>query len=282
MNILNTIIEILVISVPLLAISTGALFTEYCGVLAIFSDGIINLSAFLFFTFSTFTNNLFLSIILAILICCLFIFFISYFTQKTNSNPFLIGLGINLFSSGLILLLSKSIFHTQGVLTNSNIFTINTQLFSKPISMIVIYGLAIASFFFFKYTKLGLCFRVVGSTPKLITNIKKQTETFKISSWVISTFFSCLAGIILVLRISSFVPNISSSRGWIALAAILAGQKKIPGTIIAILVFSIFEFIATSLQGILPNIPPSILLCTPYVIAIISFFIIPNNSSLHE
>ena len=49
MTFFNSFIEILIISTPLLLISLGTLFSELCGILAVFCDGIINLSAFLFF-----------------------------------------------------------------------------------------------------------------------------------------------------------------------------------------------------------------------------------------
>ena len=91
-----------------------------------------------------------------------------------------------------------------------------------------------------------------------------------------------MAGIILVLRISSFVPNISSGRGWLALAAVLAGQKKILGIVISILVFSTFEFLATIFQGSVGIIPPSIMITLPYLIAIIAFILLPSNLSAHE
>ena len=49
MNLSNSILEILIISTPLLLIATGTLFSELCGILAVFCDGIVNLGAFLFF-----------------------------------------------------------------------------------------------------------------------------------------------------------------------------------------------------------------------------------------
>ena len=90
MNLSNSILEILIISTPLLLIATGTLFSELCGILAVFCDGIVNLGAFLFFLFTYLTQNIFLGILLSLFFCCFFIYTISLLTEKTKANPFLI------------------------------------------------------------------------------------------------------------------------------------------------------------------------------------------------
>ena len=57
MNLLNSFFEILIMSTPLLLIATGTLFSELCGILAVFCDGIVNLGAFLFFLFTYLTHK---------------------------------------------------------------------------------------------------------------------------------------------------------------------------------------------------------------------------------
>lgn len=282
MTLVNSILEILILSTPLLLISVGALFSELCGILAVFCDGIVNLSGFLFFLFTYLTNNIYLGIIISISITCLFIFFISCLTEKLKANPFLIGLSINLFSTGLIQILSQNIFNTQGVLILQEIFSTHLQIATRFHGTIFAYIITFLVFIFLKYTKQGICFRITGTSKQLLIEQGQNPIIYKIVSWQIATIFSCIAGIILVLRISSFVPNISSGRGWLALAVVLAGQKKILGIVIAILVFSSFEFLANIFQGSIGTIPPSIMITLPYIIAIIAFIILPSNLSAHE
>ena len=282
MTFFNSFTEILIISTPLLLISLGTLFSELCGILAVFCDGIINLSAFLFFLFAYLTGNIFVSILITILFCCLFIFLISLLTERTKANPFLIGLSINLFTTGFIQILSKTIFNTQGVLDLPQILTPAIQIQTRIFGTIFAYGISILIFIFLKYTPQGICFRITGTSKKLLVEQGKNPTTYKVLSWQIATCFSCIAGIILTLRISSFVPNISSGRGWLALAAVLAGQKKILGIVISILVFSTFEYLATTLQGSIGFIPPSIMITLPYLVAIIAFLLLPSSLSVHE
>ena len=282
MNLLNSFLEILIMSTPLLLIATGTLFSELCGILAVFCDGIVNLGAFLFFLFTYLTQNIFLGILLSLFFCCLFIFLISLLTEKTKANPFLIGLAINLFTTGLIQILSDNIFNTQGVLVLTEILSPTSQIKTRIFGTIFAYVSAILIFLLLKFTRVGICFRITGTSKKLLIEQGKNPTTYKFLSWQIATFFSAIAGIILVLRISSFVPNISSGRGWLALAAVLAGQKKILGIVISILVFSTFEFLATIFQGNVGIIPPSIMITLPYLIAIIAFILLPSNLSAHE
>lgn len=282
MNLSNSILEILILSTPLLLISSGALFSELCGILAVFCDGIINLCAFLFFLFTFVTSNIFLGMLISIVLCCFFIFVIYFITEKTKANPFLIGLAINLLTAGFIQILSDKIFNTQGVLVLSEILTPSIQVASRIYGTVFAYIMAILIFIFLKFTRTGICFRITGSSKKLLIEQGKNPTTYKFLSWQLATIFSSIAGIILVLRISSFVPNISSGRGWLALAAVLAGQKKILGIVISILVFSTFEFIATLFQGSVGIIPPSIIITLPYLIAIIAFILLPSNLSVHE
>lgn len=282
MNLSNSILEILILSTPLLLIASGALFSELCGILAVFCDGIINLCAFLFFLFTFLTENIFISIIISIALCSFFIFVIFLITEKTKANPFLIGLAINLLATGFIQILSDKIFNTQGVLVLPETLTPLIQISTRIYGTIFAYIMSILIFVFLKFTRTGICFRITGSSKKLLIEQGKNPTIYKFLSWQLASIFSSIAGIILVLRISSFVPNISSGRGWLALAAVLAGQKKILGIVISILVFSTFEFLATMFQGSVGIIPPSIMITLPYLIAIIAFILLPSNLSVRE
>mgnify|MGYP006330813827 CR=1 FL=1 len=197
MNLSNSILEILIISTPLLLIATGTLFSELCGILAVFCDGIVNLGAFLFFLFTYLTQNIFLGILLSLFFCCLFIFLISLLTEKTKANPFLIGLAINLFTTGLIQILSDNIFNTQGVLVFPEILTPTSQIKARIYGTIFAYVSAILIFLLLNFTRVGICFRITGTSKKLLIEQGKNPTTYKFLSWQIATFFSVMAGIIL-------------------------------------------------------------------------------------
>ena len=78
-----------------------------------------------------------------------------------------------------------------------------------------------------------------------------------------------MAGCFLPLRISSFVPNISSGRGWMALAIVFFGRKKILRIAFAVIIFCGTDYFATYIQNYIPTIPSSFVLALPYLVIIL-------------
>ena len=76
---------------PLFLITLGTLISEYAGVTAVFADGIINLTAFLFFAFSLFSGNLAAGAAAALSISVVLMYAFAVFAQRTQANPFLVG-----------------------------------------------------------------------------------------------------------------------------------------------------------------------------------------------
>ena len=62
-----TLLDIISNSCPLILCSLGALYSEFAGVLALFLEGMICLSGFLFFLFSTLTQNVVLGFLLTLI-----------------------------------------------------------------------------------------------------------------------------------------------------------------------------------------------------------------------
>lgn len=276
-------IENILLSVSILfLLTTGALVSEYCGILAVFLDGIINLSAFLFYLFLTLSNNVFFAFCLAITTTCSLTFLISLFTEKFNANPFITGLALNLFCQGIITLLSNIVFKTQGVLTNIEIFT-NTRIYRLS-GIILCFIFSLIILLILKKTKYGLHTQIVGYNGKILTSQKIDVKKLKIISWIIAAFCASFVGCILTGRFSSFVPNISSGQGWIALAAVFLAQKRISRIIIADLLFAISIYISSVLQGTMSysNISPTMLLSLPYLIVLLFFVFSKQEKDIHE
>jgi simple sugar transport system permease protein len=124
-------------------------------------------------------------------------------------------------------------------------------------------------------TKTGRRLRITGSDPDVLFERGISPSYYRTISWIISGFFASLAGIFLVLKVSSFVPNISSGRGWIALAVVFLGRKKSIGIILAVLVFAGAEFLSNNLQG--SSVPSGLLIALPYAAALLLFILIPSK-----
>ncbi len=270
---MNTLTDILAAGVPLLLASSGALVSELAGVMAVFIDGAINLSAFLFYTFTDICNSPFPGAFFSCLICMILLCLISLFTEKTGANPFLAGLAFNLFSNGVISLFSSVIYKTQGVLSSSQLLNSSTAQTARTILTPSAYILILLFAFLLQKSKTGRRLRITGSDPDVLFERGVNPSFYRTISWILSGFSASLAGIFLVLQVSSFVPNISSGRGWIALAAVFLGRKKSTGIAAAVLVFAAAEYASNILQS--SSIPSGLLLALPYAAALVLFIVIP-------
>lgn len=270
------IINILSFSCPLLLAATGALFSEYAGILALFLEGIITFSGFVTFAFTTFTHSLFLGIFSGCLVTVISVFVLSFTVEKFHADYFIAALGINLFFSSLVSLLSSLFFNTRGVLTSADfVFSVKSTEF---FSIIVTFFLITAAIIFLKYTKKGIYFRITGSSSDILEVKGINPSVYRIFAWTISAFFAFFSGCILSIRISSFVPNLASGKGWMALAAIFLGRKHPVRIIIAVIIFCTADYFGVNIQNIFPKMPSSVVLSFPYIVALF-LTVIPQKNA---
>ncbi len=262
------------VSAPLLLASIGALVSEYAGAMAIFPEGAINLSAFLFVVFITYTKNAFWAFFLSVCCSCLPVFLLALYAEKRRADIFLLGLAFNLFSAGITSILSSFLFGTNGVVEMP-------AAFEMPASLGAVYAasawlLAVVFIVLFEKSALGLKIKFAGSGADALRINGISVSKLRICSWLFAAFFSSAAGVIMALRLQAFVPNISSGKGWLALVAVFLGKKNFAGVIAAVLLFSALELAGISLQGLL-GISPTVLLSLPYIVVLVVFVIIPSG-----
>jgi len=261
------LVELISFSCPLILAAAGALFSEYAGILALFLDGLISFSGFIFFAFTVLTGSTFAGMVLACLTTLLLVFLFALIVEKSQADYFIASLGMNIIFSSLVSLLSSTIFKTRGVLTSPD--------FLFPVSRIKLFSIVITVVFicltilFLKYTQKGIYFRITGSDSHVLQIKGVNPSLYRIASWVIAAFFAFFAGCLLSMRISSYVPNLASSKGWMALAAVYLGKKKIVKMVIFLLIFCLADFFAANIQNYIPAIPSSLLLAFPYFIVIL-------------
>ena len=254
-------------STPLLLCALGALFTEYAGILAMFIDGLLSFSSFLFYFFTILSGSSFAGAALTIITATTLVFAFSIIVEKTKANPFIAGLGMNLFFTSLTSLISSLYFKTRGVLYSPDFQFMPVKV--SIISIIVSIILIAAAIYLLKYTQTGVYFRITGSDAQVLEAKGVHPSLYRVFSWTIAAFFTAVAGIFLSAKISSFVPNIASGRGWMALAAVFLGRKKIWKITLFTIIFCAADIFSANIQNFIPSIPSSILLSFPYLIAVL-------------
>ncbi|MCQ2592335.1 MAG: ABC transporter permease [Treponema sp.] len=257
------ILDILSFSCPLILASIGALFSEYAGILALFLDGFITFSGFQLFLFVSLTGNFALGMILACLITTFYGLLFSFLVEKSKANQFIAAIGINLFFSAFVSFLSFCFFKNRGVLTNPSFYF--SPIFVKIFSIILSIILVASAIYFLYFTQKGIYFRITGTNADVLEVKGIHPGNYRIAAWTIATFYAFFAGALLTLRVSSFVPNLSAGKGWMALAAVFLGRKKIWKICLFVIIFCGADYLSTILPNFIQNIPSSVLLALPYL-----------------
>lgn len=273
---MNFLYGTLTSAAPLLLASTGALVSEYSGAMAIFLDGLITLSAFFCFAFTIWTKSFLLGIFLAIFAGLSFTSLMALLIEKLNANRFLAALALNLIYASLSTTFSSIFFGTRGVLTNQ-VFVFMPEK-ARLITNFFAYLVFLCIYLLLKHTKTGLYIRICGSDPQVLH--AKGINIFKIRlyAWIIAAALGSCTGCIMSIRLSSFVPNISSGTGWTALAAVFLAKKNTAAIAGAVLAFSLTQYGANNLQNIeaFKSLPPSFLLSLPYISALLLILFFPQ------
>lgn len=260
------IINILSFSCPLILCSIGALFSEFTGCLALFLEGLISFSAFLNFAFTVATHSAFTGFLLSSITTVALIFCFSFLIERFEANKFIAGIGLNLLFSALPSCLSSILFNNRGVIT-SPLFTFD--LFQVRIFSIIFTLFAItAAVLFLSKTRTGLYLRITGTDSDVLQANGVYPGYTRILGWCMAAGYASFAGSLLSMRLSSFVPNISSGRGWMALAAVFLGQKKPWKILVCMIIFCCADFFSANIQNFLPQIPSSLVISFPYLIVL--------------
>lgn len=251
---------------PLLLAATGALFSEYTGCLALFMDGLISFAGFLTYAFTVATGSLILGTGLSAVTCITLSLLFAFIVEKTHANYFIAAIAINLLFSSFTSLFSWLVFGTRGVLT-SQAFSFSLAP-ANITSVIFTTGLITAAILYLKKTKGGIYFRITGSNAEVLLVRGVSPGIYRIASWGVAALFACFAGNFLAVRISSFVPNLASGKGWLALAAVFMGKRRLPLIALYALIFCAVDFAAVYVQNFIPGIPSSVVLALPYIVTL--------------
>lgn len=271
------------IMTPFLLAATGGLFTELAGMLNIALEGLMLIGAFFSVVFASITGSLILGILLGILMSMFVALMFGAISLYLKANIFISGLATNLLASGLTVVLSFHFFGNKGVIRFNNIPklpVLNIPIIQKiPVLGDLLIGhnilvylswlvLIIAAIVIYR-TPFGLRLRGTGLGKEAIRSLGLNPTGYQLKAILISGFTCGLAGAVLTLGLSAFVPNITSGRGWIALVAIYLGNKTPLGILIASFIFGFAESFSNYAQGAM-NIPVDFILAFPYIITVVA------------
>jgi simple sugar transport system permease protein len=151
-------------------------------------------------------------------------------------------------------------------------------LFQQNVIVYVALILLVATHVVLFRTRLGLRLRAVGERPQAADTAGINVFVMRYAAVVTSGLLSGLSGAFLAIGISNtFVPNMTSGRGYIALAAMIFGKWTPFGAFVACVIFGLGQAIYDNNSII--SVSPYLLSMLPYILTLVVLAAVVRRSS---
>lgn len=278
--------SVLRVTTPILFASMGAVIASKAGVNNMGLEGIMLFSALGGVLISAYTNSVLIGVIGAATVGVLIGLFMAYFSLSLNTDLVLTGIALNLVASGgtifilytftgqkgtseaiqsgsvpsMELPFIKDIPYIGEILSGQNILTY-LSLLSVVFVWILLYK-----------TTLGLRIRAVGENPDAAESVGVNVKLIQYIALMFSGLFSGFAGAYMSMGyVNFFSKDMTSGRGFIALAAKEMGRAEPVATFLTSLIFGFADALANNLQIL--HVPPEFVQMIPYVATIIGLVV---------
>jgi simple sugar transport system permease protein len=285
-----------IMGTPLILAALGGMFSERSGVVNIALEGMMLMGAWAAAAGSHYSRNPWIGVFAAIIAGGLLGLVHALVTVKLKGNHIVSGTGIILFAAGFTTVMMAVIWGSTGsgdpVPTIPNILipqlqgipflgTILWVAFGmlSPIIWIMFFMVPICWYFLFR-TPFGLRLRAAGEDPSTLDTTGVNVETYRIIGVVLSGMLSGLAGSYLSIGFgSAFAKEMTTGRGFIALAALIFGNWNPLGVLIAGLFFGFLQGLQIVIQIEVPFLAPltQFIQMIPYISVIVALGVIRRS-----
>ncbi len=269
-------------AVPLAYAGLGELIAEKCGILNIGMEGVMLSGAFFSFAGAFFSGNLLLGLLAGILGGTAVAMIHAVLSVRLAKDQSVSGISLNIFVLGvtsfLYKLLNSGDTYKQidpmsriRIPLLADIPLVGSALFEQDILTYVLYVLVAATAWFYARTAPGLSFASIGENPGAADAAGIPVHRFQYFAMLANGILGGAAGAYLVLvQVGNFSEDMTSGRGYIALAAVILGRYTPFGTLGAAFLFGTANALQIRLQAIGVPLPAQALAMLPYVITLVA------------
>lgn len=282
MDLVSLLKSVIEQSTPILLAGLAAMITLRANILNVAVEGMMLAAAFAAIAVGGPTDSAWLGLLAAIVVAVALSQALAVVTLRFSADFIVAGLGINLLSAGGTLFILERFYNSPGGLrpiTFPDIWHIPAGSLSFPPivgpafegqSLIVVLGLLavpLCALFLYR-TPTGTNLRAAGEDEAAARSAGIRIGAMKALSLAISGVLAGLAGAQLAMdKLHFFLPDMTSGRGFIGLAATLFGGGLPWVTAAASFLFGFFGALGDRLQAF--AIPSQFVLMLPYVAAIV-------------
>jgi simple sugar transport system permease protein len=258
------------LSTPLILAALGGMFSERSGVINIALEGMMLAGAFTAAAITHAVGNPFVGLVAGMAAGLLIALIHATACIRYKADQVVTGTAINILMLGMPAFLSGAFFLSSGATPQIP----KDQLI--PWTPIIIAFLLVPVTWYVLYkTPFGLRLRSVGENPEAADAAGVRVARMRYAGVLLSGVLAGIGGAYLSIGQSSlFTRNMTSGRGFIALAALIFGKWRPVQTMLACLLFGLTEAISIQMQGVvkLPSgedIPVQFIQMVPYLLTII-------------
>lgn len=283
---------ILRVMTPILFASLGAVISDRAGVTNISLEGTMLSSALAGVIVSALTHSPWIGLLGAVLTGVLMSLFLAYFSLNLKADIILTGIALNLLASGGTIFVLFLVAHDKGissslkseVLPNITIPLINKIPVLGPIlsghnvlTYVSILMVIVVSLLLYR-TPLGLRIRAVGENADAADSVGVSVKKIRYIALMLSGALAGFGGAYMSMGyVSWFSTNMTSGRGFIALAAEAMGRGTPLGTFFSSLLFGFAGALSITLQSL--RIPAEFVQMIPYVTTIVGLVIYSSRQA---
>ncbi|HEU4596953.1 MAG TPA: ABC transporter permease [Pyrinomonadaceae bacterium] len=256
------------LATPLLLAALGGMFSERAGVINIALEGLMLSGAFTAAAITHYTGSPWVGLLAGILAGVGVALIHAVASIRFKADQVVSGTAINILMLGVPALLSGAFFLSSG----------STPQIPKenliPWTPVVLAFLLVPLTWYVLFrTPFGLRLRAVGENPGAADAAGVSVTRLRYAAVLLSGALAGIGGAYLSIGQSSlFTRNMTSGRGFIALAALIFGKWRPVQTMLACLLFGFTEALAIQLQGVKfgeEEIPNQFIQIIPYLLTIV-------------
>lgn len=288
--------NIVVYNIPLLYGTVGEIIIEKSGSLNLGVEGIMAVGAIFGYLIGCSANSLAVGILASFVCAGLFGVIFAVLTVTMQANQNVTGLTMTTFGVGLFFFIGKGLSSSWPVMTEyaninngfknpieipllSKIPVLGKALFSHNILVYLGILIAIAVWFYFRKTKMGLRLRAIGENPAAADSLGINITLYKYIHIIIGSGIMGIGGYYMGLNLGGSFEGSNcwiNGYGWIAVALVIFANWNTLAAILGTLVFGFFntlQIYSGSLAyafpkalGFLDKIPPQLYQSLPFII----------------
>jgi general nucleoside transport system permease protein len=274
MDILFTLLTIIMTAAtPLLLAAIGETVTERSGVLNLGVEGMMVMGAVAGFGGAYVTGNAWAGIPCAILAGMGLSLLFAILTLTLLANQVATGLALTLLGLGLSALMGEKLVGQPGIKLPT-IFGVDPLI---PFSFLLVWLVHVLLF----KTKAGLIIRAVGTSHASAHALGYNVVLVRYLCVLFGGACAGLAGGYLALVYTpQWVENMTSGRGWIALALVVFASWLPHRVLAGAYLFGTISILSFVFQAMGLGIPSQLLSSLPYLVTILALVVISGNKAL--